>query len=290
MPNSMTLQELVFPTKLPLLESELLAALILKKPREYILTHPQLTVTPSTIRRYHQLSKKLLAGWPFAYLSGQKEFYSLNFKVSPAVLIPRPETEMTVDKVIETLKNLDTPCTVIDIGTGSGAIIIAASYNTKRLVPNKYRKTSFWATDISPAALRIAKQNASVYKLNKKIKFRLGNLLLAITAVINKNIDKEIIITANLPYLNPKQIKESKTIQKEPTLALDGGYDGLHLYRALFKQLKSLKKTKHLQLLCEIDPSQKAKMILLAQSYFVQAKIRSHKDLAGRWRLIEIKN
>lgn len=290
MTSPTTLQKLISTTKLPLLESELLAALILKKSREYILTHPQLIISSPAVRRYNKLSKKLLAGWPFSYLSGQKEFYSLDFKVSPAVLIPRPETEMIVDKAVEALKNTNKPCTIIDIGTGSGTIIIATSYNIKQLMLNKHQKTSFWATDISPAALKIAKQNASVYKLNKKINFRLGNLLEPTVKIIKKNLNKELLITANLPYLTPRQIKNSKSIQKEPTLALNGGHDGLRLYRSLFEQLKSLKKTNNLHILCEIDPSQKAKMILLARSYFAQAKIKSYKDLAGRWRLIEIKN
>lgn len=191
-----------------------------------------------------------------------------------------------------------TDCLLIDLGTGTGAIIISAANEIKRIFPAQYGKIIFRAIDISFPALNIAKKNAILNKQDKKIKFLQGNLL---EPLINKNdfnklIKNKLIIAANLPYLTLAQIKISPSIQKEPKIALAAGQDGLKYYRKLFKQLKEIKSVfdfdsnhKPITLLCEIDPSQNKNLKLLAKKYFPSARIEIKKDLANKNRLAIIK-
>lgn len=222
-------------------------------------------------------------------LNRTKEFYGLNFTVSSAVLTPRPETEMIVDKIIELIKtagNEKHPPYIIDIGTGSGAIIISVAQELKRLFPAIFKNTKFAATDISGSALNIAKKNAKKYKLSNKIKFYHGNLLAPLKLNRKKISNRQLIIAANLPYLTSAQIKKSLSISHEPRLALNGGTDGFKYYRELLKQLADLKLTNvPIRLLGEIDPGQAVKIKILIKKYWPLAWLIIKKDLAGKNRL-----
>jgi release factor glutamine methyltransferase len=272
----MTFLQLLKTSSLPPKETEILVASLLHKNREFLLTHLETKINLPLLKKFKKLEKKRLAGWSIAVLIGQKEFYGLSFKVDKNVLVPRPETEMIVDEVLTKNEN---DCLIIDLGTGSGAIIITLAKNLKTT------KTNFLAIDISPSALKIAKQNAKLHKLDKKIKFFSGNLL---TPILKLLPHKNLIIAANLPYLTKAQINNSPSIKREPKLALDGGSNGLKYYRALFKQLKTI-KYKSLELLIEIDPSQTAKIKTLAKQYFSPECLEIKKDLASRNRLLVIK-
>lgn len=282
---------------LPRLETEILLAYLLNKTLSYLLTHPKTQINQKVEKKFQTLVKKRLQNWPIAYLSGQKEFYGLDFKVSPAVLVPRPETEMIVDELLTINQVPDSARTIIiDVGTGSGAIIISAAKNSRRLFPTRFKKMSFWATDISPAALALARLNARHHRLAKKIKFKRSHLIQAFnqelldlnTAALTVKTPYRLIIAANLPYLKPSQIKRSPTISREPRLALDGGPDGLKYYRLLFKQIKNLKLLWPVTIIGEIDPGQANKARQLAKSHWPGAKIEVKKDLAGLKRLIKI--
>jgi len=272
----MTFLQLLKISSLPPKETEILVAFLLHKNREFLLTHPEIKINSPLLKKFKKLEKKRLTGWSIAVLIGQKEFYGLSFKVDKNILVPRPETEMIVDEVLTKNQN---NCLIIDLGTGSGAIIIALAKNFKTA------KAKFLAVDISLKALKIAKQNAQLHKLNKKIKFSQGNLL---TPILKLLPNKNLVIAANLPYLTKTQINNSPSIKREPKLALDGGSDGLKYYRALFKQLKTI-KYESLELLIEIDPSQTAKIKTLAKQYFFPECLEIKKDLAGRSRLLLIK-
>lgn len=272
----MNLLQILKNSSLPQKETESLLAFLLNKNREFLIAHPEIKISPVQCKKLRELEKKRLAGWSIAVLIGQKEFYSLNFKVDKNVLVPRPETEMIVDEILKT--NIVSPL-IIDLGTGSGAIIIALAKNLK------LDKAQFLAVDISSPALKIARQNAKLHKLNKKIKFYYGNLLLPILKLLP---GQNLIIAANLPYLTKKQIIASPSIKREPKLALDGGTDGLKYYQALFEQLKTI-KYKSLELFIEIDPSQTSKIKTLAKKYFPPHILEIKKDLAGRNRLLIIK-
>ena len=300
--DKISLSEIISELSIEKKEAEILTAFLLNKTRESLLSDPDIKTDNKFYKKIKDLEKKRLENYPIAYLIGEKEFYGLSFKVNKDVLVPRPETEMMVDKIIDILKNesnnfeggsralkglfnddYNSPV-FIDVGTGSGAIIISLANEIKRLWPNDSANFKFYGTDISESALKIAKKNAKLHNLNKIIKFLEGNLL---NPVINKLNKKNLIIAANLPYLTPMQIKKSPSISREPKLALVAGQDGLKYYKELFKQLKNV-SYKTLILFCEIDPSQTKNINSLAKNNFPKAKLEIIKDLAGLDRFLKI--
>jgi release factor glutamine methyltransferase len=282
-------------------EKGLFLSHILKKSREHILTHPDIypveysqseiakgefnrvNLTKRQQKQYRAMAARRLKNEPLAYILGHKEFYDLDFKVTPATLIPRPETEHLVEEVIK-LKPKNS--TLIDIGTGSGNIIISIAYNMKHIT---YNRINFYGIDISSKALKIAKYNAKRHKLDKKIKFIKSDLLDHFIKHQPLNI-KRLIIIANLPYLSEKIYNSAMPDVKnyEPKTALLGGKDGLDYYEKLFKQIKTLKKNCYMfYVTCymEISPEQKTKMEKIIKKYFPGSKPEFSKDLAGKWRI-----
>ena len=295
----MKLADIFKTSSLPRLEIEILLAFLLNKNREFLLTHPEIKISPIIYKKFKALEIKRSKNWPIAYLTGTKEFYGFDFRVSPAVLTPRPETEKIVEDIIEITKrktfvslkdkladNLTLRPIIIDIGTGSGAIIISAAKELKRLTPAVYRRTEFLAVDISAIALKIARTNVSRHKLAKKIKLYRGDLLSPLKLSKRDLSRNELIIAANLPYLTKAQIKKAPSIGREPVLALDGGPDGLKYYRELFKQLSRLSGVGNIRIICEIDDSQAKKIKILTEKYFPRAVSRIVYDLAGKKRFL----
>ncbi len=289
--------------KNPQLEAELLLSHTLRKPREYILAHGEERLTKSRVTRYELCVMKRLQGMPLAYITGRKEFYGLDFCVNKHVLVPRPETELMVEEALKHIawntkygtrstkhgtRNMEHG-TIIDVGTGSGCIIItlAKILNLKSKILN----LKFLATDISSSALTVARKNAKLHGVNNNIRFLRGNLFEPILKNPKhlKNHKNPIIVLANLPYLTPKQIKNSPTIEYEPKLALSAGPDGLKYYRELFKQIKNLWLSVSypwLSVLAEIDPSQTEKIKKLAKTTLPDAQLQIKKDLLGHNRLV----
>ena len=196
-----------------------------------------------------------------------------------------------VEETLKLITHNSQPCpsgrrvvTLVDVGTGSGCIIITLA---------KLLNLKFLAIDISEKALIIARQNAKNNQVNKKIKFIKGNLLEPILKNKLINNSHPLIILANLPYLTPTQIKNSPSIKYEPKLALTAGKDGLKYYRRLFKQTNDLRnikcKLRDINILCEIDPSQTAKIKQLIKRELPKASYQIKKDLSGLNRLVIIK-
>ncbi len=209
---------------------------------------------------------------PSQYIKGWVEFYKLKFKVTPDVLIPRPETELLVDAVLNNISEKDV---VLDLGTGTGNIAISIAKNTAN--------TQIIATDISKKALKIAEQNAKLHGVLNKIKFILSNLL------ENINQPADIIVT-NLPYIPTARILYLDCSVKdfEPHSALDGGENGFELYRKLFQQI--VEKDWKLKLIIgEIDYTHAELAVIEAQKYFPEAEIEVKKDLAHLQRILTIK-
>jgi release factor glutamine methyltransferase len=275
-------------------ETDLLLAFLLKKSRTFILSHPEKKLTAAQYRRFNDLVNARRSGMPLAYLTGEQSFYNLNLKVSSQVLIPRPETEIIVDLILEDLAQLPRPINIIDVGTGSGAIILSLAENIKKQQANIFLLSSFFGLDISASALCIARQNANKY--GQKIHFFKRDLLNNIPEKIRQvlfdddsNKPLELIITANLPYLTLAQIQASPSIQCEPNLALNGGRDGLKYYRALFRQINKYKtKLKKITIYCEIDPSQKKTILKLAAALIPQATYNIYRDLRKKNRFLKI--
>ncbi|TSC65194.1 MAG: release factor glutamine methyltransferase [Candidatus Doudnabacteria bacterium Gr01-1014_77] len=253
---------------------EILISEILNKSKEYILAHPEIKLSSYQKKKLSKMETLIKKGFPLAYVLSYKWFYGYKIQVNKNVLIPRPETETLVDLAIS-WSSLNKPKTIIDIGTGSGAIIVSLKRNIKT-------KTQFYASDISKKALAVAKQNAK----GLNIHFKHGNLCSPFSKILKKNPDK-VLITANLPYLYPKQLLE-KSIQKEPRLALIGGKKGFEKIEQLLKQISKLKLTNSLILL-EINYDQAKKLSSVIHKLIPQAKTTIHKDLSLWDRIVEIR-
>ncbi|MDR3558826.1 MAG: peptide chain release factor N(5)-glutamine methyltransferase [Candidatus Pacebacteria bacterium] len=272
--------------KIPPFEIELILAHILKKSREYVLAHPERTLNKTQNSKFNQLVKRRENHEPMAYILGQKEFYGLDFKVTQDTLIPRPETELLVEEIIKLEpKNK----TVIDIGTGSGNIIISLAKNIKN-------KNNFFAADISEKALRIARRNAKNHGVDKKIKFIKSDLLNYFfkNKKSLKIVNCKLIIASNLPYLSQKIYATTAPNVKnfEPKSALFSNKDGLAHYEKLFQQIKKLQNNcnvPHIMCYAEFSPEQKPSLAKLIKKYFPKANIKFRKDLGGKWRIAEIK-
>jgi release factor glutamine methyltransferase len=260
------------------LDAEVLLAFVLKKPREFLLAHPEWRLQAAQAKKIQTLITKRVRYIPVAYLTGHKEFLGLDFSIDKNVLVPRPETELLVEEVAAWLRtwqknNPAKEITVIDVGTGSGCIIITL----KKIFP----EINAIAVDMSPSALKVAAKNARQHKV--RIKFAKNNLLNKFTPPAGN-----CIIVANLPYLDKKEKLtdwEKKSISREPKMALYGGKDGCQKYQKLFEQVARWPKSP-LLVAGEINSSRRRPMEILARKYFSGWRVSFAKDLAGRWRNI----
>ena len=273
--------------KISPLDLDILISHAIEKPREFILAHPEHAISKKQIAAISRLIARRTKSEPIAYILGRKEFFGLDFKVSENTLVPRPETEMLVDKTLQKLqeaRNKKQKTIIIDVGTGSGNIIISIAHNKKR-----EEKIKFYGIDVSKKALEVAKKNAEIHNVNKKIKFLHGNLLNPIIENLKLKIkNSTMIIAANLPYLdlewkNLLTDTETKGLKYEPGIALYSGEDGLDSYRELADQIQRIKsQTKSITVICEIGHLQKKEM---KNIFSFAKKIEFKKDLSGKWRI-----
>ncbi len=258
---------------------------------------------------YKQSLKNSTRDVPTAYKNGYVEFYKLRFKVTPDVLIPRPETELLVDEVIRFLadhpersgesRRVEGSQIILDVGTGAGNIAISLAKNLSHL-----GGVTIVATDISQKALKVAQQNAKLHGVEDKITFIQSDLLnviptqIASSSSTPRNDTKVDIIVTNLPYIPTERIDYLDTSVKdfEPKVALDGGEDGFELYRNLFAQIKQ--KGWHPKLIvCEIDYTHAEIAIREAQKlvvsevepFFPEAEVEVKLDLAKKQRILLIR-
>jgi release factor glutamine methyltransferase len=259
----------------PQLDAQLIIAHILEKPRTWIASHGELSLTNSQIDSAQKEFSRLKTGTPLPYILGHWEFFGLDFEVTKDVLIPRPETELLVEKAIVWLQNSPDKRMVLDIGTGSGAIAVSIAVN----IPD----SKLLATDISPLALEVAKRNAKKFNVEKQIDFNECDLLPA----SNLQHPTFNLICANLPYVPTETMLQLPIYGREPTIALDGGSDGLVLYGRLFKLIPDWLAPQS-KMLFEIEASLGLQSLSLAREYFPQAEIHLHQDLTGRDRLLDI--
>ena len=201
-----------------ILDSELLLSKSLNKPREEILINLEQNINKKVLADFNKYLLRRSKKEPIAYLLGEKEFWSKKFFVNKDTLIPRPETELLVDKLVTIFKKKR--ITILDIGTGTGCIIISLLIELKN--------STGMAVDISREAIIIAKKNACKFNLSERIKF----LHKPLKDLYGKKFD---LIVSNPPYIKRKDIKNlSDDIKKyEPKMALDGGNDGLDLIKKI---------------------------------------------------------
>lgn len=226
------------------------------------------------------LVERRTAGEPLAYITGRKEFWGMDFIVNPSVLIPRPETELLVDKALDLIKNNNRSRgaaggpVIADVGTGSGTIAVSLAV----LLP----EARVFATDISNKALEVAGQNAAAHGASGRIFFLVGDLLEPLISLPESGHFN--LVAANLPYVPTREIQGLMVDVRdyEPCIALDGGLDGLNLYRRLIPQAFDLLNNGGF-LLMEIGPGQGEAMLGILEKGW-SAEILN--DLAGRERLV----
>lgn len=263
-------------------EAQTLLARTLKKDRVFVIAHPEFIVTDILKNKYLTLINDRLKGWSLAVLTKSKSFYTSDFFVNSDVLVPRPETEIMVDAIIQELKDGDF---VFDIGTGSGAIIVSVAKATN----SKFNH--YFASDKSTKALKVAAVN--IKNSGLPIKLLNGDLLQPYQNILQANRIDKLIIAANLPYLTVAQLSEP-SIKKEPKKALLSGSDGLWHYQRLFAQLALLLKSgvsvSEISIYCEINPEQIKAIKKKALAKFAKAKVTFLPDLRGvkRFCLISI--
>jgi release factor glutamine methyltransferase len=206
--------------------------------------------------------ERIESGEPWEYIRGVSSFYGYDFLVDRNTLIPRVETEELVSIVLDLLSKNPPFKHVIDVGTGSGCIIISIAKNLR-----KEKDIKFTGVDISEKALKTAKRNALLHKVNKKVSFLKGNLL------EHLNIDSPTLVIANLPYIPTDMYnKLDRSVKEfEPGQALDGGEDGLKYYKELLEQLKKIEvEGKKLTLVIEVEPSTLGNVKQLFNNYKYQ--------------------
>jgi release factor glutamine methyltransferase len=255
----------------PALDARGLLGRVLGKPGSWVMAHPEVSLTTRQAAALESLVVRLERGDPFPYVLGHWEFFGLEFEVTPDVLIPRPETEFLVELAIGWLRAHPAFRYAVDVGTGCGCIGISLAANFPDL--------HVLASDLSADALNIARRNAVKNGVGARMEFACCDLLPAGT-----EFD---LIVANLPYIPTKTLHRLPVFEREPTMALDGGKDGLDLIKRLLAIAPSRLVPGGL-LLMEIGASEGPLALSYACDVFAESEIHLHKDLAGRDRILEI--
>jgi release factor glutamine methyltransferase len=262
----------------PLLDAQLLLARVLEKSRTWLVAHADSPPEGQAVADLEGLIIRLERGEPLPYVLGHQEFYGLDFEVSAGVLIPRPETELLVERGIAWLQGAPDRRTVADVGTGSGCIAICLAVRVPDL--------RVLATDISHAALTVARRNVQRHNVGQQVDLLECDLLPEHTEGLSTDQHFDLLC-ANLPYVPTGELRRLPIFEREPTVALDGGSDGLDPYRRLFTLVPEWMAPAGLILL-EIEASRGGAVLSLAYDAFAAASIHLHRDLAGRDRLLEV--
>ena len=241
------------------LDSEILLSKIIKKNRKYLILNSNEELKKENIKSFDYLVKRRKKGEPIAYLINKKEFWKQNFYINQNVLIPRPDTETLVEETLK-LFNVNSKLNMLDIGTGSGCILISIL---------KERRNFFGTgIDISKKAINVARFNAKMHQLSNRVKF------------YNSDVDKFLIgkydlVVSNPPYIKRQDLKYLEVDVKgfEPKLALDGGKDGFSKITKVISKTSTLLK-KNGRFILEIGFGQKKKILsILKQNNFFINKV-----------------
>ncbi len=252
------------------LEARLLLAYSLNRSTVWIFQNPEMPLAPEVDERLTSFIKQRLSGVPLAYLLGTREFYGRSFRVDARVLVPRPETETLLESALEFARDACVS-NVVDVGTGSGILAISLALELPQ--------ARIWAVDRSSDALAVARQNAADQGVTTRVNFLAGDLLAPVPVQAD-------LIVANLPYVPTDEMRRLQPeVRHEPRIALDGGPDGLDLYRRLLSQVPAVLHPSG-ALFLEIGDQQGAAMSRITQAALPGFQVRVQRDLEGRDRVV----
>jgi release factor glutamine methyltransferase len=255
------------------LDARLLVSTALQVPVETVVAWPERDVGEAAAGRLSALLARRVARQPMAHLLGRREFWSLDFTVSPDVLIPRPDSETLVAAVLETVADRDRSLRLLDLGTGSGCLLLA--------LLSELRSAQGIGVDCSDAALEIARLNARDLQLDQRARFAKADWSAGLGGIEGPFN----IVIGNPPYIPSGDLARLQPeVQRDPRLALDGGPDGLHAYRRLIPLLPSLLSDDGVVALEIGEGQEKDVEAFLREAGFTS--IARHKDLAGIVRCI----
>lgn len=254
----------------PRLDAELLMGMVLRKPRSYLHTWPEAQLEEAQAAQYERLLRRRFSGEPIAYMTGVREFWSMPLKITPAALIPRPETELLVEKALLRLP-ADEELRVLDLGAGSGAVTLAIARERPR--------ASVVGVDISQSALELARLNARLQKIDN-VEFRESDWFDAVRG------EKFNVVVGNPPYVAEDDPHLQRgDVRFEPRLALDAGESGMSCFRAILERAHNyIVRQGWLLLEHGADQHLPLRRLLEAQHYH---DITIHKDAAGHDRVTE---
>lgn len=259
------------------LDARVLALAALGLTREALLAHGDMRIEPAAMARLEDYVTRRAAGEPVARILGHKEFWSLDFEISPATLVPRPETETVIEAALALFADRQAELSVLDLGTGSGCLLLA-------LLSERPRAHGL-GLDISAGAIAVAQRNGTKLGLAGRARFAVADFTGDLSGVTAARFD---LILSNPPYIVEGEIAglAREVAQHEPRAALSGGGDGLAAYRALAPQIFRL-LTPQGHALLEIGQGQAATVgaLMVAQGLDVRAQ---HADLAGIARVLDL--
>ncbi len=260
----------------PRLDAEVILAHLLGWDRIDLITRSREVLDQDLEQEYYHFIQERAAGKPVQYITGQQEFMGLNFKVTPDVLIPRPDTEILVETAIKEAGTMEPPLTIVDVGTGSGAISISLAHYIKG--------AHIHSIDISPKALGVAMENARLHSLEHRVTFYQGDLFDPIDDLLRSRVD---LLVSNPPYIPTHQIPNLQREVRcyEPTLALDGGEDGLDYYRRIIQEGEKFLSPRGC-LILEIGHDQGARVAELLKCKKRLRDVIIVDDLAGIGRVV----
>jgi release factor glutamine methyltransferase len=256
----------------PRLDSEVLLAEVLKRGRASLLAHLTLGLSPEELGAFDCGIERRAKGEPVAYITGHKEFYGLDLLLTPEVLVPRPETESLVEACLEALPEGEVS-QVADIGTGSGAVLIA--------VGSQRPLVELFGTDISPQAVEVARLNCERHGLSDRSHLYAGDLLEPLEGLTFN------VIAANLPYVPPGEAEPDVATWEPRVAVFGGGSDGTDVIRRFISQAPPYLRPGG-RVVLETAHSQGKLISALAKSAFPGARVTVRKDLAGYDRIVVV--
>ena len=212
----------------PRLDSRLLVAYVLGISPTHLFSYPETPLNEVQLEQIEKLAQRRASREPIARILGQREFWSLNFKVDKSTLVPRPDSETLVEAVLGRIQNKNSPLSILDLGTGSGCLLLA--------LLSELKSASGLGVDLSEQALKVATANAKHLDLQDRVRFQRSNWF----ENINEKEKPFNIIISNPPYISNNEIShlEPDVSNFDPYVALSGGDDGLHAYRQLMPKMQ----------------------------------------------------